>query len=190
VPSIRLRVEERKAATPCQYRDTGGQVQLIPFLRLITVALIHPPPGGLAKPRSLDAMIDTGAWISAIRYDVWNELKENDLIEPVLFADDITEMQAGVAGQTTNYHLGRLHVGLLDATPRGIQSLPSVPVIAQLLLNPKIDKKSMPIPILLGLHLGVLDGRKLTRGVVPARPAPLATDRGAQYGQEWLLETA
>jgi hypothetical protein len=134
-------------------------------------------------------MIDTGAGISAIRLDVWQALQKKGLIDPIPFADDRAEMTVGFAGASTSYRLGRLWVGLLDSTPSGLRSLPPVPVIAQLLLNPMIDKRRMPIPIVLGLHLGVLDGRKLTRNVVPHRPSSLSTDCGSQFGQDWHLET-
>lgn len=66
-----------------------------------------------------------------------------------------------------------------------------MPVVAQLLLDPQCR---LTAPILLGLHRGALDGRKLMREVAPIPAAPLppnrTTDCGAWFGQEWFLESA
>lgn len=54
--------------------------------------------------------------------------------------------------------------------------------------------RSLSAPMLLGLHGGVLDGRKLTREPAPILPQLIPSnhsfDIGAWYDQEWYLETA
>lgn len=137
------------------------------------------------------AIIDTGAWISAIETDSWREYDRQGLIEHLPFAH-VPPNPALIGGTASDYQLGRLWISLLDLqrpVPGGglvFDWLPAVPVIAQLLLNPACR---LTVPLLLGLHLGVLDGRKLTREVVPQQPSPLATDRGSQFSQQWHLET-
>src|SRR5262245_47057030 len=134
-------------------------------------------------------MIDTGAWISSIRPDMWQTLDQLGFIEHLPVPDATPAQTTSVGGHSSDYRLGRLQIGLVDPSPRGIASLPPVPVIAQLLLNPRIHQRSMPIPILLGLHQGVLDGRRLVREPVEPRPASFRSDAGCEYGQEWYLET-
>jgi hypothetical protein len=194
VSRIRLRVEERQAATPCRYReptDLPAASRLFPFLRLSTLALAerngrHPGVG------LRDAIIDTGAWISAVETDTWRRFDGLGLIEHLPFASTAPG-PALIGGSTSPYQLGRLWLSLHDLQPpapgRGLvfNWLPAVPVIAQLLLDAACK---LPAPILLGLHLGVLDGRRLTREVIAPRPSRLTTDRGSQYAQDWHLETA
>lgn len=190
MPRIRLLVSEETPVAPYRYRDpanpTAGVFQ-IPVLRLSTLARIEPRPGTTAGVSTVTAIIDTGAWLSAIETSYWNDYERAGLLEHLPFEGAATR-SAAIGGLATAYQLGRVWVSLhelrLGRPPR---VLPAVPVIAQLLLNPRCQ---LPSPLVLGFHLGVLDGRKLTRRVVLPRPSPLSTDRGSQYGQDWYLETA
>ena len=188
VSHIRLRLEERQAATPCRYReptDPIGTSRLFPLLRLTALVLIKSRTGSSGS-RPENALIDTGAWITAIETDTWQAFDRAGLIEHLPFADGVAPTPALIGGHESPYQLGRLWMALIDLQPTAINWLPAVPVIAQLLLNKACR---LPTPILLGLHLGVLDGRKLTREVVPMEPAAMTTDRGSQYGQQWYLES-
>jgi hypothetical protein len=163
---------------------------LFPFLQLRTLALAERN-GRIPGVGFRDAIIDTGAWISAIETDTWRRFDRFGLIEHLPFAG-AAPSPALIGGASSHYQLGRLWISLHDLQPptpgRGLvfDWLPAVPVVAQLLLDPACR---LPAPLVLGLHLGVLDGRKLTREVVSPRPSPLATDRGPQFGQDWHLET-
>jgi hypothetical protein len=189
VPRIRLRVEERVALASCTYREprqpSAPHVPL-PLLRLTVGATIRAAPGIKRPGRTTTALIDTGCWLSVIERNAWHGYEAAGLIEHLPFGDTNSQTTF-VAGQATEFRLGRIWVALIDPTPTGINALPAVPVIAQLLQQPTplLDT----YPLILGLHRGVLDDRKLTREVVAQRPAPLATDRGAWYGQEWYLES-
>lgn len=189
MPRIRLRIEEESAITSCRFTDpdhpTSG-IQQIPVLRLVTTARIEPRPGQAGMVRMITAFIDTGAWLSVIETRAWQDFEAAGLLERLPLVDSSTH-SAAVGGRISDYQLGRVWVSLYEVRlDQPAISLPAVPVIAQLLLNPKCQ---LPSPIILGLHLGVLDGRKLTRRVVPPIPSPLSTDRGSLYGQDWHLET-
>jgi hypothetical protein len=195
VRTIRLRLEERIAATPCHYRehaDPPGTSRLFPFLRLTALAQLAPRRqiDGITPPER--TLIDTGAWITAIETNTWRQYDRAGLIEHLPFVG-AAPGPAHIGGTVSAYELGRLWISLLDPQPSTPRDpfpeptwLPAVPVVAQLLLDPRCK---LPAPILLGLHLGVLDGRKLTREVVPHQPSSLPTDCGSRFGQDWHLET-
>lgn len=191
---IRLRIEEETVRTPCRFTDPGDPsagIQQFPVLRLTASARLEPPPGRRGVIRVATANVDTGAWISAIETQAWQNYERAGLLERLPF-DGSEPRMASIGGRATDYQLGRIWVSLHDLR-RGQPpvSLPTVPVIAQLLLN---SACRLPSPILLGLHRGVLDGRRLTREPIPPQPGPIPTnhssDVGAWYGQQWYLETA
>jgi hypothetical protein len=204
VPRIRLRIEEETLKTPCRFRDPNEDpvtgVQVFPFLRLATLARVDPSPTsdpGITPFLPLPAMIDTGAPISAIETETWEALENKGLLQRLHFERRQT-LSAAIGGRAARYQLGRLWISLLDlqpprrppGTPPAIE-LPTVPVIVQLLLDR--DCK-LPLPFVLGLHRGVLDGRKFTREPISAPPGPIPpnhnSDCGDWYGQQWYLETA
>jgi hypothetical protein len=167
------------------------------MLRLVTVARVYPLTGSYQAVERADALIDTGSWLSALRPDWWSSYLELGMLEILPFADGTTERTAHIAGVTTPYRLGRLRVGLLDLLgprergPNGplFHELPPMPVVAQLFLDPRLDHERMPFPFILGLHAGVLDGRRLRREPGPPVPTGLETDAGPAHGQDWFLET-
>lgn len=190
MPRIRLRLEERVLEIPCLYNDprsSPADTVSVPLLRLTATAFIVSPPGTTARGSSATALIDTGSWISVVEMNTWQEYDKAGLLEHLPFAGNV-EQTTFVGGYECKYRLGRLWIVLADATTTGIVRLPAVPVIVQLLQ--RRTKLLKHYPLILGLPLGVLDGRKLTREVVPVQSAPLTTDRGRQYGQEWYLESA
>lgn len=189
MPRIRLRIEEETPATPCRYRDPlapGAGALTVPVLRLVALARIEPAPGLNGSVCVETALIDTGAWVSVIETAEWEKYERLGLLER-LPLEPGGGLAASVGGRASGYLLGRIWVSLHDfrigAPPR---SLPAVPVVAQLLTNPLCV---LPYPLIFGLHRGVLDGRKLTREVVPPRPSALQSDRGPHFAQEWFLET-
>ncbi len=195
MPRIRLRVEEEAAKTPCRYReptDPAAGVRTVPVLRLTSSARIESDPARRTKSvRTTTALVDTGAWISVVETAAWEDYERAGLLER-LPLDGSAVRSAAVGGQASGYLLGRLWVSLYDFRFRQpTVSLPAVTVVAQLLLNRNC---SLPYPLILGLHLGVLDWRKLYREPVrpPGGPVPphSSSDCGAWYGQEWYLESA
>jgi len=194
VPIIRLRVEEESAATPCRYReptDPTAGVRTVPVLRLTAIARIGAGPNQRSRAvRATTALIDTGAWISVVETQVWENYEQAGLLER-LPLDGSAGLAAAVGGRASGYLLGRLWVSLHEFRLRQpVVSLPPVPVIAQLLTNRQC---ALPHPLVLGLHLGVLDGRKLRREPLPPPASPIppnhSSDCGAWYGQEWYLES-
>jgi hypothetical protein len=193
VSRIRLRVEERKADIPCRYRaiaDPVASTQFFPMLRLTALAQLVSQTGG---PNSLPtrALIDTGAWISALETGTWLEYDRAGLIEHLSQNDVPLPSPALIGGHRSTYRLGRVWVRLVDLMPARVNWLPAISVVAQVLEN---ELCRLPAPFLLGLHGGVLEGRKLTREPIPTMPGPIPpnhnSDCGAWYGQQWYLETA
>lgn len=190
MPRIRLRVEERELVSPCAYREPrepAASPVPLPVLRLTAVAVVGAPPGTSRPGRMETALIDTGSWLSVVELGTWRKFEMLGLLEHLPFSDGRPQTTY-LVGHAVEYRLGRLWITLADAAPTQLATLPSVPVVAQLLESP--TPLLGTYPLILGLHRGVLDGRKLTREVVPHQPAPLATDRGRFYGQEWFLESA
>jgi hypothetical protein len=180
---------------PCRYRDPSSPsagVRAIPVLRLTAIARIEPsPPHQTKAVRVTTALIDTGAWLSVIETQAWEEYERAGLLERLPLEGGAGH-SAAVGGRASGYLLGRLWVSLYDFRLAGPpESLPAVPVVAQLLTN---RQAVLPHPLILGLHRGVLDGRKLLREPVQSSTSPIplhhATDCGAWYGQEWYLESA
>lgn len=194
MPRVRLRIHE--TATGCQYQDLArAETVTVPILRLATTAVIGPDPSPETSAQDARikcvALIDTGAWLSVIRHDYWNDLDQLGLIEHLPLTQPSIVLPIG--GARSDYTLGRVWIGLFDAdTPP--RHMPAVPVIAMLLQN---AKAKLPHPMLLGLHRGVLDGRRLWReprmgfDPTPAVGLPYSrTDAGPRYGQDWWLEDA
>jgi hypothetical protein len=151
---------------------------------------VQAPPAQRKPGRAVTALIDTGCWLSVVELTTWREWTAAGLLEHLPFGDPKPQT-AFVAGHATEFRLGRLWVAMVDPTPTRIISLPAVPVIAQLLQEPTplLDA----YPLILGLHRGALDGRRLVREPVPPRPPPVppipSLDCGSWYGQEWFLES-
>jgi hypothetical protein len=192
VSRIRLRIEERNAEIPCRYRavsDPSGSTRLFPMLRLTGLAQLVFQNGG-ATSLLISVLIDTGAWISALETGTWREYDRAGLIEHLPQTDFPVPSPALIGGHSSTYRLGRVWVKLVDLLPIQVNWLPAVQVVAQLLEN---EQCRLPSPMLLGLHLGVLDGRRLIREPIPPPPRPIPpnhnSDCGAWYGQEWYLES-
>jgi hypothetical protein len=191
---IRLRIEEETVLTPCRYTDPGNPeagFRHAPVLRLTALVRLQPPPGRSGAIRGGTAYIDTGAWLSAIETQTWQDYERAGLLER-LPLDGVNRKLVSIGGRATDFQLGRIWLSLHDLRLNHPPlSLPTVPVIVQLLLN---SECRLPSPILLGLHLGILDGRKLTREPLHPFPGPIppnhTSDVGAWYGQEWYLESA
>ena len=88
MPTIRLRVEEEAAVTPCRYRDpqqpTAG-VLSVPVLRLTAIARIEPGPRRrTTSVRATTALINTGAWLSVIETQAWEEYEQAGLLDDSL----------------------------------------------------------------------------------------------------------
>jgi hypothetical protein len=191
VSRIRLRIEQRAPVALCVYtepNDPSATPRTVPLLRLTAPVRIAHPGGTLATAPER-ALIDTGAWLTAIETATWQQYDALGLIEHLPFAPGTAPDPCKIGGNESAFRLGRLHVAVLDwQSGPGIQCnwLPAVPVTATLLEDPNAR---LTAPFLLGLHLGVLDGRKLTRAVVPPQPAALSTDCGSHFAQQWFLET-
>jgi hypothetical protein len=192
VSRIRLRIEERNANSPCHYREVGDHAsvtRVIPLLRLSTLAQIVSQTGR-PDSRAIRALIDTGAWITALEAQTWRELDRAGMIEHLPQTAIPPPTPALIGGHSSTYRLGRVWVKLVDLLPRRVNWLPAIPVVSQLLEN---EECRLPAPILFGLHLGVFDDRKLRREPISPQPGPIpenhSSDCGAWFGQEWYLES-
>lgn len=196
MPRVRLRVQhvEQRADLRCLYTQANrpGESFEFPVLRLVTTAVIGPDP----KPRKPDrrlqlrAVIDTGAWITMIDHGTWTGLDRLGLIEFLPPPRGAPAPRALIGSHRGEYRMGRLQMGLLDRDePNRPRRMPALPVTAQLLTDPQYR---LPLPVLLGFHGGVLDGRTLRRdpvlGFDATRPHD-RTDAGPRFAQQWYLET-
>ncbi len=198
---VRLRVDDFNppgAAIHFLFDPRTGATEQLPILRLTTTVVPGPEmAAGLRLPRpELDAIIDTGAWVSTVKKNAWEELEEQGVVEHLerRDADGISiDGHVLLGGRRLPFTFGRIWMAVLDrghslpgVLPRRAARLPAVPVLCQLLQEEETVLKS---PILLGLHRGVLDGRQLRRVPVPVQPTPDDRyDVGPRFGQQWWLQ--
>lgn len=182
----RLRITQTnlKESLLCEYvepRQAG--TQLFPVLRLRATLSI----GGV---RLTNAIIDTGAWISVMLFSEWKAYQKRGLVTILQRPNPVNNPSpAVIGGSSSQYQLGRISIGVVDRGPaqRPLGQLRTVPVLFQLLdEDAKLKEK-----IILGLHGGILDGRRLVReSVMPGYSPNFDTnDCGHFYGQDWYLET-
>ena len=195
MPRVRLFLQEREPVVPCDYLGpdrTGRAVRRHPLLRLTASVMILPPPGRTGPRRVGTGLIDTGAWVSLVRPDAWEDYAAAGLLEFLTLPGGTETYSTAVGGVESKCRLGRLWVRVFGPAPSGrVESLPPVPVLAQLLTNTRLNsERVMPFPLVLGLHGGVLDGRRLVREPVAPIPTGHGSDAGPTYGQDWFLETA
>lgn len=179
---VRLRVRHHAVNPPLTYTDpVTGTPREFPELRLETTVIIGTP--GQYPP--LRALIDTGAFITVIEHRTWHPLDRLGLIERLQRPGGAVVTTIG--GVRSGFDLGLLRMQVVEfRPPLPPVTLPPVPVVAQLLLDPAVR---LPYPIVLGLHGGVLDARRLGRNPVPPAPPPYPRhDAGPAFGQEWWLE--
>ncbi len=184
MPRVRLFVRHHQPIPPLTYTDPGtGSAREFPELRLETNVYIGPNRSG--KSRLVLALIDTGAFITVIEHDEWRRLDRLGMIEHLHRPSGATATTIG--GVRSRFDLGRLRMQVVEFRPPNRPvTLPPVSVVAQLLLDPAVR---LPYPIILGLHGGVLDSRRLGRDPVPPAPPPYPRhDAGPAFGQEWWLE--
>lgn len=186
VSRARLRITQSNLheSRHCEYVEPGQSgTQLFPVLRLRATLII----GG----RFADAIIDTGAWISVMLYSEWKTYEKRGLIAFLQRPNPVNHQSIAVmGGSRSQYQLGRISIGVVDRnlSERPLGQLRTAPVLFQLLDR---DAK-LPSPIILGLHGGILDGRRLVRESVMPGNSPNFdnNDCGHFYGQDWYLETS
>ncbi len=191
MPRVRLFLQEREPVVPCDYLGRGRIIRRHPLLRPTASLMIHPPPGRAGLLQVETGLIDTGAWVSLVRPDAWEGYAAAGLLEFISLPGAAETYSTAIGGVESPCRLGRLSIRVYGPSPSGrITSLPPVRVLAQLLANPRLNSdRIMPFPIVLGLHGGVLDGRRLVREPVPAAATGRRSDAGPTHGQEWFLET-
>jgi hypothetical protein len=201
VARVRLRVDDHdRPAEPIflLFDPRLGATERVPILRLVTTVLLGPEPaiGVRADRQQADAVIDTGAWVSVVKKEVWEKLDEQGLVEHLERREPDGTPRDGftlLGGQRLAVTFGRIWMGLTERNrpvpgvlPRRAAQLPAVSVLCQLLRDEETVLKS---PVLLGLHRGVFDGRQLRRVPVPVQPTPDdRNDVGPRYGQQWWLQ--
>jgi hypothetical protein len=137
------------------------------------------------------ALVDTGAYLSAIDPRLCKEFERAKLIEPVPFAGSALTHTVALGGGTGEYQLGRLRGYVVGLTDTGVTARHPVTILAQLF------EKSVGLvrqyPFILGLHAGAFDGLRLIREPLEPLPGPVPADRigdcGEYYGQRWYLES-
>jgi len=168
----------------------------LPILRLATVVLVGPERRTTHPRPELDAVIDTGAWVTVVKKEAWEELEELGLVEHLeRRAEDGTPTDGvtNIGGRRLAFTFGRIWMAVVE---RGIpqpgvlarrpNTLPAVPVLCQLLQE---NETVLKMPVLLGLHRGVFDGRQFRRVPVPVQATPHdRIDVGQRYGQQWWLQ--
>lgn len=214
VRGVRLRVRDVSAPSTLHEREyldprAPGAPVPVPAVRLMTTAELHAPPGA---PRVLTdeaaALIDTGAWCSIIADGTWQEYERAGLLERLAHPDPtIGTGPCGwiaIGGGRSPFSWGRVWVRLLDDTLDALDPgyLPEqpLPVVARL-LHPKPPDDQLaapntgpaarlPIPVLFGMNLGILNGTRLRCESVlrSADPHP-AFDYGTAIGQQWFLQS-
>jgi hypothetical protein len=201
VARVRLRVDDFNPPDRTLFflhdpRD--GATEPLPILRLATTVQFGPDARAwspFSRPQE-HAVIDTGAWVSMVKKDVWEQLDQLGLVEHLdRRAEDGTPAGTAtlIGGRRLAFTLGRVWMAVIDngIPPPGVfqkraARLPAVPVLCQLLRE---DETVLKAPVLLGFHCGVLDGRQLRRVPVPVQLTPNArVDVGPRYGQQWWLQ--
>lgn len=175
-----------------------GSTERLPILRLVTRIQFGPHTRIRTDQTRLeeDAIIDTGAWVSMVKKDLWEKLERLGLVEHLeRRAEDGTPAETAtlIGGRRLGFTLGRIWMAVIDSgvpIPGVFQKragrLPAVPVLCQLLREEETVLKS---PVLLGLHRGVFDGRQLRRVPVPEQTTPHhRVDVGPRFGQQWWLQ--
>src|SRR4051794_37080659 len=103
MPRLPLRVIQESPVAPYRYRDpadpAAGLLELS-VLRLGTIARVESRPGRTGVVRGVTAVIDTGAWISAIEADAWRRFDAAGLVEYLPF-DGLPTRRASVGGLPT-----------------------------------------------------------------------------------------
>jgi hypothetical protein len=201
VARVRLRIDDFDTPeTPLfhLFDPRSGLTQRLPVLRLATTVLIGPNSETVAhdlRPE-LDAIVDTGAWVSVVKKGAWLELEEQGLVEHLerRAADGtVIDGMTNIGGRRLAFTFGRIWMAVVERSiplpgvmARRPNRLPAVPVLCQLLQE---DEKVLKRPILLGLHRGVFDGRQLRRVPVPVQTTPHdRIDVGPRFGQQWWLQ--
>jgi hypothetical protein len=144
----RLALQTRIDSTDeCLYRGvTPPEVVAIPNYKPYIRLYITPPdvPDGwrpndtLDRARRLNAIVDTGASISHLPFEVWSEFTGE-----IRWLDRADAASVRVGGAEHNYRLGRVR---LAATDRDGRWMPPAWTLARCL-----DETDEPIPPLLGL---------------------------------------
>lgn len=198
---VRLRVDDFEPPDRTiflLFDPRSGSTERLPVLRLAATVLPgpDPTPGEVDDRPRLDALIDTGAWVSVVKKEVWEELEERGLVEHLeRRAADGTVIDGAtlIGGRRLAFTFGRIWMAVVERSvplpgvlARRPNRLPAVPVLCQLLQE---DETVLKRPILLGLHRGVLDGRQFRRVSVPEQTTPHDRyDVGPRYGQQWWLQ--
>lgn len=208
---VRLRVHEipQSPHFTCDYLDpvrrgNRRRARHRPFPLLRLVASLRPgsdPDPTIVDPRlPIRAIIDTGAWITIIRRDTWEEFDQLGLLERLRFAHPANPQEprrSVVGGSASDYSLGRIWFGVFDEDQPS-ESLSAVPVVAQL-LHDRNARLVANYSILLGMHDSIFTGRRLRREprmgfdptTAPTTGLPYSRmDAGPRYGQDWWLEDA
>ena len=122
------------------------RICVAPVLRLMTRGYSEPEPGSrrTAVPRMVDALIDTGAWVSVLARDTWEDYEHDGLLRTTRTPDGRIDLSPATSGRIGGATRRPTYVGkLLDAGDRSGHGPPPPtgtarhPVIAQLLLNRK-----------------------------------------------------
>jgi hypothetical protein len=167
---------------PRTYLDEKGEVQPLLRLRLVTYPLLGPDPAEGEKDQrgpELPALVDTGATVSTFPRHVWEQFEPQitrfrlNPAEVAARPPDQRVPRSTALGRAFDYFLGGIWVAAIDLEGR---RMPAIRVVAQF-REDRIPENERQPPILLGVSLGILEGRRLVR----------TPTLGAEDGQEWWL---
>lgn len=150
--------------------DTVSIPNYKPILRLYLVPPDAPdgwrPQGGVERARRADAIVDTGASVTNLPFEVWSEFEGE-----IRWLERVDDDPVRVGGRVHNYRLGRVRLAATDQFGRW---MPPAWALARCL-----NESDEPIPPLLGLLSPFLmNGRRFRHNLTP-------TDL-----PEWWLEDA
>lgn len=175
---VRLQVLSFSATAPPRIfvDEAGGQHQLS-RLRLRTGVVCVPPNSAHSLPRGdlIPAIIDTGAPITIIPYNVWTSLAAL-----VHFPAARQSVQGFVGGSAYDAWIGSIWLVAVDREDR---YMPPIRVIAHFQQKPCKHPKY----VLLGLGHGILEGRRLERRPVFDPTEPESSHYTPNYQQQWWL---
>jgi hypothetical protein len=173
LPRVRLRLEQINKGHTFRFIHPDGRQDTIDVRLAVSVDLSQNVVAGLPSTWAAypDCVLDTGSHLTTVPERLHRYLRPGVVtwlpFDPSMRAD---LRFLAIGGGVFPYELGGITIGLRDRWGGALD----VSLIAQFVR----DGGTLPIPLLLGLRGGLLEGRRLE-----SRPDPIAP-----YGQNWMLE--
>jgi hypothetical protein len=153
-------------AEEIRYRGTGEIVAMPTYRLYLSLHFVPPesasdwrPRGQLDQLRRFDAIVDTGAQLSCLPFEIWEPFESE-----IQWLTTVPERQLiRLAGVTTEYRLGRILLGATDTENRW---LPPTWIVARC-----CRATDLPFPSLLGLTSSLLMSERRIRHQASTSPS-------------------